>query len=337
MFYDRKIRYLDYWANGERIRSVGFVKIEIIDAICNIQVQINGLNLWGYLKREIRIYGKMQESGTKKETSLGEIALENGKGDWRLRHQKIEALGDDALPLSGLQELVIELGGDKKLICVWNENICKSLQAAKKESEQKEEIKEEEKRKGQERIDDKIEIEGQVGIEREEKREKPEETERENKKELEEKECATEQEIWEEEQKEEIVPEADMHAAQMRPRARLYEDKWQQLSSIYPHIVPFEDERDYLSITPADFVVLQKQYQRLVSNSFLLHGFYNYDHLILTRTVRAGEVRYYVGVPGNFYEKERQVAIMFGFESFECKREPVEAGDFGYYCIRVDI
>ena len=44
-----------------------------------------------------------------------------------------------------------------------------------------------------------------------------------------------------------------------------------------------------------------------------------------------------MGVPGNYYDKEKQVAIMFGFESFECAEEPAGLGDFGYYIIRVNI
>ena len=130
------------------------------------------------------------------------------------------------------------------------------------------------------------------------------------------------------------MPEQDIIPRTQTP---LLDDKWKQLSAIYPHISPFDDERDYLSIGPGDFVILTQRYYRLVNNSFLLHGFYNYKHLILTRMENRGEVRFYIGVPGNFYEREKQVAVMFGFESFECHEEPAGSGDFGYYMIRVEI
>ena len=52
---------------------------------------------------------------------------------------------------------------------------------------------------------------------------------------------------------------------------------------------------------------------------------------------RQSEQNYYVGVPGSFFEREKQVAIMFGFESFECEKEPAQAGDFGYYMMRVKL
>ena len=118
---------------------------------------------------------------------------------------------------------------------------------------------------------------------------------------------------------------------------KLMEDKWQQLSAIYPHIQPFRDERDYLSLTPSDFVLFPDRFYRAVNNSFLLHGYYNYHHLILARIERRGEIIYYIGVPGNFFEREKQVAIMFGFESFECETEPAKTGDFGYYMMRTEL
>ena len=113
--------------------------------------------------------------------------------------------------------------------------------------------------------------------------------------------------------------------------------KWQQLWYLYPHRIPFHDEREYLSVRPEDFVILNSRSYKLVNNSFLLHGFFNYDYLLLGRMERDGKERFYIGVPGNFYEREKQVALMFGFESFECQKEPAQVGDFGYYMIPVEL
>ena len=113
--------------------------------------------------------------------------------------------------------------------------------------------------------------------------------------------------------------------------------KWEQLSSIYPHIHPFRDSREFLSVGPEDFVVLRERCYQMTHNSFLLHGYYNYRHFLLMRQEISGEVKYYIGVPGNFYEREKQVARMFGFESFEGTREPAWEGDFGYYLISVEL
>ena len=118
---------------------------------------------------------------------------------------------------------------------------------------------------------------------------------------------------------------------------KIAEEKWQHLWGIYPHIKPYGDDREYLSVRPADFLIFQEESYRRVNNSFLLHGYYNYGHLILARIRRQSEYAYYVGAPGSFFEREKQVAIMFGFESFECEKEPAQAGDFGYYMMRVHL
>ncbi len=130
----------------------------------------------------------------------------------------------------------------------------------------------------------------------------------------------------------------ESNRAPLPPRMdSMSEDKWQQLWKIYPHTRPFQDEREYLSLRPEDFVILHSGSYRLAQNSFLLHGYFNYEHLILTQVPQRNGKQYYIGVPGNFYEKEKQVAVMYGFGSFECKREPAGEGDFGYYMIKVEL
>lgn len=377
MFYEKKIKYLEYRKNGEKIQSVGFMKIEVKNGLCNLLIQVSGLPVLDNLRREVRI------RGGKKETCLGEIVLQEGRGCLRMREQNAERLGQDGIRYEELEEFMIVIGKGRELVCNWKKEEGKTQvegERQRQERMQEDQGQEEEliQRQGQLQKQGQLQSEGQVsrgqtsggqanpggqGIreeqevikEQEGKEEQAIEEIRQGKEER--------KEVW---GGEKVLPEGgwkengemDVRAAELRfgdqdaraeesipgrthdrgpRRLQLREDKWQQLSSIYPHIAPFNDEREYLSITPADFVILQRQYYRLVSNSFLLHGFYNYNHLILTRIERTGAVRYYVGVPGNFYEKERQVAIMFGFESFECKREPVEQGDFGYYCIRVDL
>ena len=112
----------------------------------------------------------------------------------------------------------------------------------------------------------------------------------------------------------------------------LYESKWEQLLSAYEQIHPYGDNRIYIKLEPKDFIVLRSNYQHLVNNSFLLHGFYNYRYVILGK-----EKEYYIGVPGVFYEREKMVALMFGFEAFECEGGEAEEGKFGYYLRKVEI
>ncbi|MBR6771051.1 MAG: hypothetical protein IKM28_07435 [Lachnospiraceae bacterium] len=138
-------------------------------------------------------------------------------------------------------------------------------------------------------------------------------------------------------------------AKEIRMDEVILDDKWAQLCRIYQIVHPYEDEREYISIQPRDFVIMTSDYQHLVNNSFLLHGFYNYRHLILgkeegeevQKADEEGEKKkqtcFYLGVPGVYYEREKMVARMFGFEAFECKGGRAETGKFGYYLRKVKI
>ena len=128
------------------------------------------------------------------------------------------------------------------------------------------------------------------------------------------------------------MPEGQINVAQNIPQYSLKEDKWEQILDTYENIHPYGDERTYVKLEPKDFVILQSKYQHLVNNSFLLHGFYNYRYVILGK-----EQDYYLGVPGVFYEREKMVALMFGFEAFECPGGNVRAGEFGYYLRKVEL
>ena len=117
----------------------------------------------------------------------------------------------------------------------------------------------------------------------------------------------------------------------------LHDNKWQQLCKEYPKVHPFPGEKTFLTIKPEDFIILQQEYQKLVHNSFLLHGFYNYGHMILGKLSEEEEAPIYIGVPGVYYEREKQAARMFGFVGFESTEQPVQSGSYGYYMIEVKI
>lgn len=150
-------------------------------------------------------------------------------------------------------------------------------------------------------------------------------------------EVSSAQEMTERESREQET-DTSAEEEEIRPEEQaLKPDKWEQLKKTYPVVHPIREEEEYLKIAPKDFVIFTEKYQALVHNSFLLHGYYNYKHLILGRKERDGRVIYYLGVPGTFHDREKTVAVMFGFEAFDGKREPAENGDFGYYLRRVEI
>ena len=85
---------------------------------------------------------------------------------------------------------------------------------------------------------------------------------------------------------------------------------------------------------------LPRREWRIANNSFLLHGFYKYHHLLYVE--EDGNVL--IGVPGIFHEKEEEAARAFGFPEFrrltnnEISLEENEKNtyeDFGYWCRQI--
>lgn len=109
------------------------------------------------------------------------------------------------------------------------------------------------------------------------------------------------------------------------------------------------EERSNLKERPAvrvrkiqrkDMVCLPRCEWKHANNSFLVHGYYNYHHLILT--VRDGQLK--LGVPGVYYPQEAKAAESFGFSEFLpigeldlelTEEEKNEQEQFGYWCRNV--
>lgn len=136
----------------------------------------------------------------------------------------------------------------------------------------------------------------------------------------------TEEESPEEERTEDAVQteEADVRESQ----EMIDEEPAQYIPSL---------QRKYEKISRQDLSRLARCEWKLANNSFLLHGFYNYHHLLY---IEEGE-NCWIGVPGIYHEKEKAAAGAFGFPQFlritegevelsEEESNPVE--DFGYWC-----
>ncbi len=128
----------------------------------------------------------------------------------------------------------------------------------------------------------------------------------------------------------------DLEPAELRQPIDL---AWEEFKKRFQVVYPFGDERDYVTLDLKDLHLLKEGESKLSHNSFLLHGYYNYRHLIVGKDRKVGnqnEMCHYLGVPGVFYEKEKMAAVMFGFEAFECSG-PVTIGKYGYYLRQIEI
>lgn len=98
----------------------------------------------------------------------------------------------------------------------------------------------------------------------------------------------------------------------------------------------------YEKIQRQDLSRLPRREWRIANNSFLLHGFYNYHHLLYIE--EGGKI--WIGVPGIYHEKEKVMAQSFGFPEFKrlvdvqlelSQEETNTYDDFGYWCRQVEI
>ena len=110
---------------------------------------------------------------------------------------------------------------------------------------------------------------------------------------------------------------------------------WEQMARNYIKVLAFEYDNgcEILSIKPQDIGLLPRDIWVYGNNSFLLHGYYNYRHLILARLNNPqGNPRFLLGVPGHYFSNEKNMASMFGFPHFVlAKKQPEEDGRFGYW------
>lgn len=111
------------------------------------------------------------------------------------------------------------------------------------------------------------------------------------------------------------------------------------------NISPDQTDRQNFSpqkIQRSDLSVLPRCHWNLANNSFLLHGLYNYHHLLLVPQ----ETSYILGIPGVYDKREARAAGLFGFPVFEKKylndldlssEERSDNDNFGYWCRNVPI
>ena len=305
IFYQKKIIYLDYMERDNKIKNGGFIKWEARGRESRIQIHIRGLYPTDSLD------GELQLLSWGVPYTADRIRLSYGTGEYAgIWHN--DDLAGTGISYEDCDGIVIKLSHTRLLKGIW-----RNRKAKREIEEPAETMKSEEPAEAMKAVE----------IPEATKPEEPAE-------------AMEATEIPEATKPEELAETMGTAAATETAKPKqmqILPNKWEQLNRIYPKIQPFGDVREYLSIAPCDFIILSEHYQELVQNSFLLHGYYNYGHLILTKIREGLEENYYLGVPGVYFEREKQAALLFGFEGFEGDGEAVTDGSFGYYMKHVEI
>lgn len=300
----RFIRYLYEYEAGKRMRNVGFVKVECDYDVCTIHIHGKGFRTGP--NRKLLLYLFYEEEGSCIGILQGEAKNVNPAVNYRLSFGPQDTGAPENF--DKIKGVILEGTNGDKYAAVWDDmpvdvNQMRTWETVLEERQRAEEFKQEER---QQKVLVRQEKEGQQETRTEQAQEVQQET----------------------------------RAAQVQEQKR-DEDSMDELRTQLEeiHTQQLEPEKRACKVSKMqrkDLVNLPRCEWRLSNNSFLLHGYYNYHHLIL---VEEGNERK-IGVPGIYHEEEAKVAATFGFcefiprEELEIElpeEEPLEE-TFGYWC-----
>lgn len=304
----RFIRYLYEYENGQRIRNVGFAKVEERENSTSISIHGKGLGLKG--DETLKLYIFYMDENVCRGIWQGDIKNVNPALNYRLIFTEEDTGRPDNY--SQIEGIILEMPENRKLAAVWNDMDVNVDEMVLWDEPENAVVEEPEDSRGSvleqesvSRLDmdaNSVARDTKLGTERE---------------------CVgTCQTNFN------AVPNAKGEPKGNRESV----PKTEQVQEIDRYIVPSKPQIE--KIDRKDIARLPRCEWRLANNSFLLHGYNNYHHLMFTED----EDGFWLGVPGIFHEKEAKAAEAFGFPRFLRidDEEDQETGEkFGYWCRKV--
>ncbi len=109
---------------------------------------------------------------------------------------------------------------------------------------------------------------------------------------------------------------------------------WDLISDRRERLFIFADDElyDVIEINPDDIDKMPNTNWHLRNNSFVNHGYFNFRHLIAGKMRTDDGTGYFIGVPGIYSRRERNLASMYGFNRFKFSmRSDMRLNQFGYW------
>ena len=333
----RFIRYLYEYEGNQKKRNVGFVKVEQDGKETTISV--HGKGLCGKSNENISCYliKLDSEMGNILFVPAGEIQIgmiscggcfcyteELIRAGYGKTEQSVGQTCEKKDDICGLG-----LGDPKEAfyVALWNEEMYGDLDIARAKVFQEFDS---DKTAGESKsIDEKeAEVETQFGDDEETENMEEEQPEKKEQETVEESSEKKEQETVEElpEKKEQETVEESSEKKDLKK-----DDRDIDLQN---------SRRQIMKIQRGEISILPRCEWKLANNNFLLHGYYNYRHLVLID--EGNQLK--LGVPGIYHEREARAAATFGFPEFIAEAdvnvtlEPQERNEnqqFGYWCRQV--
>lgn len=364
--FQRFISYLYKYENDQRQENTGFAKVEIRGDSYRLEVHVRNLNLE---KPDCTVYLFARKKEIMHAVPIGEMYIRRGNGDMRYVFEEKDLSGF-GMKMDYMEGIFISVSEEIYIASQWKEGeIHKNNLHILKKGEMPEVIQEENRENFHEPANTRAKAENvpetkDTGTERENVRETveaahmetdnapgaagdvPEQagnqgTEAKNSHEegMAGEESLNEKEVKQEEKgKETENPGRKNLKATEIPLEKFLEDgdlegAFQKLRLKLTVFYPFQGEDiECVKVDITDLQELPKKYWYLGKNSFLLHGFFNYRHLIIGEIKEEEKCGYFIGVPGVFQNQERIMATMFGFPEFRtAEQSEFKTGNFGYW------
>lgn len=293
----RFVTYIYAYENNNKNQNVGFAKVDIRGDYCQVEIH---LKRTGYTNVKCPVYLFVRENEVIVGVEIGEIALVNGCGDF-VRQLNCNGVGETPYCMKDMKGILIFLDNTVMFASQWDEKAI-----YRENFKPYEETKE-------------------IPVEQaEDAAEEPEEKSVQSEK-LQVESVQTQQSG--EQQPEELQLEAQQSGD-------MWMDLWEKLNGMYGAKNLFENmpEISGIHMELKDLRELPKKYWYLGSNSFLLHGFFNYRHLLLGKVENENGRKWFIGVPGIYQNQEKVLAAVFGFPEFRQEKDTgVKTGQFGYW------
>lgn len=292
----RFVTYIYAYENNNKNQNVGFAKVDIRGDYCQVEIH---LKRTGYTNVKCPVYLFVRENEVIVGVEIGEIALVNGCGDF-VRQLNCNGVGETPYCMKDMKGILIFLDDTVMFASQWDERAIyrdnfKPYEETKQiPVEQLEDVAEEPEESGQL---EKLQVE------------------------------SVQAQQSGEQQSEELQPEAQRSGD-------MWMDLWEKLNGMYGAKNLFENmpEISGIHMELKDLRELPKKYWYLGSNSFLLHGFFNYRHLLLGKVENESGRKWFIGVPGIYQNQEKVLATVFGFPEFRQEKDTgVKTGQFGYW------
>ena len=339
--YKRLVSYIYAYNKGQKDKNVGFAKVEIRNGQCKINISLKGV--YTDTPETYGVYFAVRKDGDIVGVNLGNVIVKNGLGEYGnvTYPGNINNSGYSFSDIGGIfignrdnRHNVLASQWDDEEINTskivfpeeLNAKIQKTIEFVKESESEKDDIQKIE----QAQLVNVLPVEDKTQLVKESQiKDKTQEV---NEFELETKAA---------EVNDAIKSTKNSEVEDLAVNNLETQSDWKTIFSKNNIIDAFSDDDYYdcVEITPDDMKQMPLSDNTMYNNSFIMHGYYGYKHILLGKVQKNGEKNlYFIGVPGVYSNREKFMSSMFGFNNFKkSHRSDSRNPYFGYWYMEVYI